>query len=125
MPVLRSSYLFMTDVAAHVGVTTRTLYKWGRMGEFPCADAAYGKRPVWHQHTVDAWVKNPESRMHFVANGHVQGMGHGRARWPKEFIAEVHRRHAAGQSLKQIGDALGMHKQTVAKIVSKQRRVHA
>ena len=119
------AFVFCTEFAARIGISAQSLPKWVAKGWAPPPDGVFGRRSAWYESTVKKYLASPLRRAAPPPGvGRSVGIEHGNSRWPKEFVAEVKRRHAKGETLGKIGIALGMSKSAVAHIVAGRRRKH-
>ena len=56
--VLGDAMVGMADIAAHEGVTYRTVQAWRRAGILPPPDFAVGKVVRWRHSTIQSWAKS-------------------------------------------------------------------
>jgi len=52
-----SPWLSIDDLAEYVRSPKATIYRWRYLGEGPVARGRAGRRPLYHQVDVDAWVE--------------------------------------------------------------------
>jgi excisionase family DNA binding protein len=52
-----SPWLSIDDLAEYVRSPKATIYRWRYLGEGPAARGKAGRRPLYHQADVDAWVE--------------------------------------------------------------------
>ncbi|WP_213816201.1 helix-turn-helix domain-containing protein [Glaciihabitans sp. dw_435] len=58
----QSIYLNIEDLAAQLGLSVQTLYRWRSTGADMPQGFLIGSRVRWRQETVDAWLSTQEAK---------------------------------------------------------------
>jgi len=59
---VKSRYLDVHDVAAELGVSVQTIYRWRSEGADMPVGFLVGSRVRWRQETVDEWIATQEHK---------------------------------------------------------------